>query len=93
MNNIKSDSIPVIKSNISFRSIGDETILLNLDNNIYYSLNNTGRFIWSKFDGISDIEKIANIVVAEFKVNALEAKFDLIELTQDLVNEEFIIIK
>ena len=69
------------------RLIEGETVLLNLDSGIYYSLEKTGSRIWELIDGSKTPADIAGVMAGEYEVEYSTALNDILELMNDLENE------
>jgi len=69
------------------REIDSTSVLLNLENGRYYSLNNTGTYAYSLFDGKQDLKNVAVQIAEEFGVEESEAGKDLEELVVELQKE------
>jgi Coenzyme PQQ synthesis protein D (PqqD) len=68
------------------RSVGDETVLVNLDSERYFSLNRTGAVIWGQLSaGGSRADALAQ-VLSEFEIDQTTANQDLGELVSALVS-------
>lgn len=73
------------------RCIDGETVLLDLNTGIYYSLESVGGRIWDMIDGRRTVSEIAGLVAGEYDVTAQEASSDLRELFSDLIQEGLIL--
>ena len=81
----------VIKGkDVIHKEIESRSVLLNLDNGNYYTLNETGTFIWSLIDGKNDIQHIIGRLVERFAVERDEASGDVETLVTDLMKENLI---
>jgi hypothetical protein len=81
-----------IKPNISYRSLGDETVLLNLDTNIYYSLNSTAKFFWDNLEEYNSVNAAAQLMQSRYDAPADRISQDLLELANDLFAEGFVTV-
>ena len=68
-----------------------ETVLLNLDNGMYYSLNKVGTVIWELCDGQHTLEKVLQKICDRFDVEEEQAKQDLLVLSSQLLNQKLLI--
>jgi len=73
------------------KEIESKSVLLNLDNGNYYTLNRTGTFIWSLIDGKKRTSEIIEQVVQKFDVDSSQAAMDAETLIRDLENEGLIV--
>lgn len=96
----------VTLSDICFRSedvisriIEDELIIVPLVAGIgecdddLYSLNDTGRAIWSRLDGTMTLGQIACELLDEFEIDDKTAEKDLLGLVEELVNRKLVIVR
>ncbi len=68
------------------RDVGGETVLLDLENGVYFGLNSVGGRIWSMLEGQSrSIAEITQILVEEYDIDAAQAGADVIALANDLL--------
>jgi hypothetical protein len=71
------------------REIAGEVILVPIRNNVgdlesIYTLNETAATVWAHLDGQTTLAEILDLMVAEYEVEAQEAKADLLELIEQL---------
>jgi hypothetical protein len=77
-------------SNVVFTDLDDGTgVLLHLDNKFYYSLNESGCFMWQLIEGEKELteEKLVDELYAAFDVEKDAASADVKEFVDDLVKE------
>jgi hypothetical protein len=72
------------------RKIADELILVPVNQNIaeinsIYSLNELGARIWELIDSETTLESIASAIIKEYKVDIKQAKIDIQEFLDHLV--------
>ena len=72
---------------VLWRNIDGETIVLNLDNGHYYSLNKTGTFVWTMIEEKYSLEEIILKVVKKFHIVSDIAKEDVTSLVKVLLKE------
>lgn len=75
---------------ITYRIIDREAIILNLKTGSYYSLNETGTFIWGLLEKRIDIADIANGLAEEFGIDIKSAIRDTKLLLKDLIAEKMV---
>lgn len=68
-----------ISSNLS-----QESVILNLENGSYYSLNEVGTRIWQIIQEPTSVEKIATILQEEYEVDRDECQQSILALLKDL---------
>ena len=74
------------------RMIAGETILVPIRKNVgdmehIYTLNETGARIWELIDGTHTVEEVLQQIVREFEVDPEQAKSDLLELIDGLLEQ------
>jgi len=75
---------------ITYRIIDNQAVILNLKTGNYYSLNETGTFIWGLLQNRISVEDLANRVVEEFEIDIKSALHDTKLLLKDLISEKMI---
>ena len=66
------------------RTVGTETILLNLETSTYHSLNAVGGRFWALLQQGKDFDEAAASLQAEYDVEAAQLKADLQSLCEEL---------
>lgn len=75
---------------VKWRVLDEEGVLVHLESGTYFSLNPVGLFIWDRCTGGLTVRDIAEGVVAEFEVEAEEARGDLEEFLEALADQDLI---
>jgi hypothetical protein len=83
---------PQHNSNAAHQTVGEEAILINLTTGSYYSLNDTGTMFWELLDGQRTIAECAQLIAAEYEVEAEVVEADLLELAADFKQEGLIVL-
>lgn len=80
-----------LNSDLAWRVIDGEVVILKVKTTTYYSLDPVGSFIWSRMkEGPQTRQEMLGAVLAEFEVEQSQAAADLDELISDLVREELL---
>ena len=80
----KSIQIP---DDILFQELSNgEVVFLNLDNESYYGLDNTGSIFWKELTNTKNIEKAYNNLLQQFDVTPRELTKDLKHFLEELKN-------
>ena len=85
------DSVCSVSEDVVAREIQGELIIIPLTSGIgdmedeFYSLNDTGRAIWSRLDGNRTLSLIAADLAAEFDASVDEIEKDVLGLVRELV--------
>ena len=78
------------ENNISYRIIGDEALILNLENGSTYSLNKSGARIWEAIDKGRQLDGILRTLKEMYDLPEERLKDDLVKLVKDLEQEKLI---
>ena len=79
-----------ISPEAAFAAVEDGAVVLHMRTKRYYSLNETGTFVWRRLeDGIARAEIVAQIV-DEYDVGVAEAEIAVTRLLDELVQESLI---
>jgi hypothetical protein len=79
-----------ISPDAAFAAVDDGAVVLHMGTKRYYSLNQTGTFVWRRLeDGIVRAEIVAQ-VVDEYDVGIAEAEMAVARLLDELVEENLI---
>jgi hypothetical protein len=73
-----------IPKSVLSRTVGTETILLNLETSTYHSLNGVAGRFWSLIQEGKDLEDVTAILRVEYDVEPMQLEADLKELCADL---------
>jgi hypothetical protein len=83
---------PCRSSEATHQKVGDESIIINLTTGSYYSLNDTGTIFWELLDGQRTIADCAQLVAAEYDVEARVVEADLIDIATEFQSEGLIVV-
>lgn len=75
----------------AWRRVEKESIILDLNTSVYYSLNETGAFIWERLGAGDTAPEVADGLCAEFDVTSDSAERDIAELIQKLSDEKLLL--
>ena len=79
-----------ISPDAAFAAVEDGAVVLHMGTKRYYSLNETGAFVWDRLeDGVARAEIVAQ-VVSEYEVGIAEAEIAVARLLDELVQERLI---
>lgn len=83
---LASNTVLVPAKDILCQDVGDETILLNTDSELYYVLNPTGRVAWGLLDGTRELHQIISSLLETYPaVPPGELESDFRELASQLL--------
>lgn len=76
-------------TNIMFRELDDESVLLNLNDESYYSLNNTGTVIWNLLQTSPSVKEAYLSFKNQFDIEEERASDDFKNLLNQLLEKQF----
>ena len=76
----------IIPKAVLARTVGTETILLNLDTSTYHSLNAVGGRFWALVQAGSDFQQALTVMRGEYAVDPAQLEADLRALCAELEN-------
>ena len=82
-----------VPENVLFRQLEDESVLLNLDSEIYYGLDEVGTRMWQVLIEAENIEVAYKLLLKEYQVGKERLKQDLTELVNNLQKKGLIDIQ
>ena len=85
--NIKSIKI---KPDVLFQEVSDETVLLNLQNESYFGLDETGTRFWQLLQEDNGMQEIINILLTEYDVEPVQLESDLNNLVNNMLAAELV---
>lgn len=85
--------IPKKNSDIIWRSIKGEAVLLNPVDGSYFGLNTVGSSFWEEVDGEKTMEEIINLLLQEYKVERDVLALDIEEFVDSLEDLGIISLK
>jgi hypothetical protein len=94
-----SDSICIPSDDIVARVIEGDLILVPLTAGIgdmedeLYTLNETGKDIWDRLDGVRSLGEIAVELAIEYEASANEIELDVVGLVTELVRRKMLLVK
>ncbi len=87
-----SNIYPVKSEHVTWKALEGESVLLNLETGVYFTLNETGTAAWESFDGTTSLAAIGETLSQRFNVLPEQVRQDLMELTQHLRAEGLVSI-
>jgi trimethylamine:corrinoid methyltransferase-like protein len=66
------------------RQVGDETVVLDLDNGTYYGLDQVGTRIWQLLAEGKTLAQVCDTMIEEYEVSREEIERDVTRLVADL---------
>ena len=84
------ESFPKRRSDLNYKTIDGETLILNREEGRLHQLNPTASFIWDCCDGNSDIAEIIDRLAATYEVDYSTARKDVEEVLSNLRNSKLL---
>lgn len=78
-------------SNVLFRCVEDEAVLLHVSSGTYYGLNTIGIMLWEAIQNKEPLVSVVDKVLNEYDVEQIQVIQDLEALLQDLLGKKLII--
>jgi len=92
VNEAMSQTVQVLPDVLS-QEVSGETVLLDLNNENYFGLNEVGTRIWQLLQEQNNLEKIYNILLEEYEVDAKQLRKDFDDIIKQLVESGLIAFK
>ena len=73
-----------IPAHVMARQIGDDCVMLDLANGVYFGLNAVGARVWELLGEGTSEEEICATLVREFEVSLAQARGDVADLMEEL---------
>lgn len=84
MTSISLDSRVTIGSDVVFRELDGEAVILNLETGLYFGLNEMGTRIWQLLDAHAEVRRVLDTLRDEFDVADDRLSADLLALVEQL---------
>jgi hypothetical protein len=81
-----------VSENVLFRKLEEESVLLNLDDEMYYGLDEVGTSMWVALESSESINLAYKQLLAKYDVDSDRLQADLIELLGNLLEHKLIIV-
>jgi len=91
------NSVYVPSKNVVARLVQGEFIVIPITDGIgdsgdgIFTLNETGRAIWDKLDGKSNLKEIVDCLASEFNIPTSEIKDDILGLVKELLKMKILV--
>ena len=79
-----------IPDHVMFRELEGESVILDLDSESYFGLNQVGTRAWQVLAEGGPIQDAYDALLAEFEVDAETLRADLLELVDDLAGRHLL---
>ena len=94
MTTVTPDDIFIRSTNATHQTVAGEAILIDLNTGSYYSLNETGTWLWEHLDGKHTIDELAAdlAVACDIPDQVSMVQQDLNDLVANLLKEGLVIV-
>lgn len=73
-------------------NLGEETVILNSESGVYFSLNEVGGFLWQRMsERPHDFEELVTAVMAEYDTDEATCRNDIREIVDALSSEKLVV--
>lgn len=92
MTGVTPDSVFQRSPSATHQSVAGEAIIIDIQTGQYYSLNDSGTWLWEQLDGQRSVAQLARelAVFCDIPDQADMVQADLLELVADLVREKLV---
>ena len=81
-----------ISSEVLAQEVDGETVLLDLQSECYFGLDEVGTRIWQLLQEQGELQKVFDTMLEEYDVDAKQLENDLNELLEKLLDEGLIVV-
>jgi len=93
MENITLPKTVKISNNVLFQQINNECVLLDMDSEQYYGLDDIGARMWQVLSENSETEKALTQLLTEYDIDEKTLRQDLLNLITELGNVKLISVE
>ena len=79
--------------NAVYCNVGDEVVILSMEDEFYYGLNPVGAFIWNLIQEPKTIDEIEKAILNEYDVEEETCNNDLKEIIKELMDKGLVEVK
>ena len=87
MTRLKLDSIIQRDSEIIAVEMGNETVMMGIDQSKYFGLNEVGTTVWENIEKPITIQALVHVVRKNFDIEEKDCLADILELVSDLMTQ------
>jgi Coenzyme PQQ synthesis protein D (PqqD) len=80
-----------VPAHVLVQEIGGEAVLLNLENERYFGLDETGTRMWTALTTANSIQSAYDTLLAEYEVDAERLRTDVQELVAKLIENGLVV--
>ena len=83
----------VVPDNVLFRELEGESVLLDIETETYFGLDEVGTRMWSRLTESPSVQQAYDILQGEYDVTPETLKSDLTELIERLADKGLLLLK
>lgn len=87
MNRVSPDASVYIPEDVIFRELDGEAVILNLENGVYFGLDEVGTRVWLLLAESSSIRRTIEMMRDEYDVDPAVLEQDVLELVSQLTDK------
>jgi hypothetical protein len=87
---LSSESVVVVTKDQLTADVGEEFVILNMKNEVYYGLQGVGVRVWQLMQKPQRVADLRDVLLEEFDVEPARCERDLLELLAKLLSEGMI---
>jgi hypothetical protein len=87
---LSSDSVVAATPRHVSADMGEEIILLHLENGLYFGLGNVGTRIWQLLEKPVTVREIERVLLEEYDVEPERCHAEVLRLVSDLVDQQLV---
>ncbi len=80
------DTEITLSSEVLFRDLGGEAVLLDLKGQYYYGLDDVGTRVWQLLEEHETLSRVADLLLDEYDVDEAELRKDLERIATELLD-------
>ena len=84
------DSAFVIPPRLRARTVGEETVILDLESGKYFSLNSVGGRVWELIQSGKSLKQICDVLIEQYDASREVLERDVLALASDLVEKKLV---
>ena len=93
MNNLNIENVIHKNSDIYSSEVDGEAIMMNINNNAYYTTKEIGNRIWSLLDSLSTPQAICEQLIQEYEVSKEQCQKEVLQFLDQLLECNVVIKK
>ena len=92
MGTLDESSVIVAADHTTSAEVDGESVILDLDDGIYYGLNSSGSRIWKELQEQKTIKELVDEIARAYNIDRLDCKNDILSLIQELQENNLVCI-